>query len=149
MTTLTRSVQVYVDKPIESTFEYVADLERHPEWNDELKIEALTADPIAVGKEYASRGKVAVQKNRPNVVRISQYDPPHRFTFIANDPNFGDIAHEFRFQEHERGVAITRTMVLDVNPVIAILFRFIVYPLIGRPSMEKSFADLKKRLESI
>ena len=33
------------------------------------------------------------------------------------------------------------------HPVIAILFRFLVYPWIGRPSMEKSLARLKAKLE--
>lgn len=148
MTTVSRSVEVLVRQPLQSTFEYVSNLELHPEWNDGLKIEALTQGPIGVGKEYASRGKVAVQENRPNIVRVSQYDPPHLFAFIANDPNFGDVSHEFRFSKQDDGVLITRTMVVNVNPVIAVLFRFIVYPLIGRPSMEKSFADLKNRLDN-
>lgn len=149
MTAVTRDVQLFVYKPLRSIFDYVSDLERHPEWNEGLKIQALTRDPIGVGKEYASRGKVAVQENRPNVVRVSQYDPPRLFAFIANDPNFGDVSHEFRFSEQEDGVLIRRTMVVNLNPVMAVLFRFIVYPLIGRPSMEKSFADLKKRLEDL
>jgi uncharacterized protein YndB with AHSA1/START domain len=148
MTAVTRSVQLLVQRPLRSTFDYVSNLELHPEWNEGLKIEALTEDAIGVGKEYASRGKVAVQENRPNVVRVSQYDPPHLFAFIANDPNFGDVSHEFRLTEQGDNVLITRTMALQLNPVIAVLFRSIVYPLIGRPSMEKSFADLKKRLES-
>ena len=102
-----------------------------------------------MGKEYASHGKVAVQKNRPNIVRISQYDPPHLFAFIARDPNFGDVSHEFRFIPQADGVLITRSMVVQLNPLIALLFRFLIYPSIGQPSMKKSFGDLKKRLENL
>lgn len=149
MTRVSRSVQLFVNRPLQTAFDYVSDLELHPEWNDGLHIEALTRDPIGVGKEYASRGKVSVQENRPNVVRISQYDRPRLFAFIARDPNFGDVSHEFRFSAQDDGVLIARTMVVNLNPVIALLFRFIVYPLIGQPSMIKSFADLKKRLESM
>ena len=149
MTTVSRSVQLFVHKSLQSTFEYVSNLELHPEWNDGLHIEALTSDPIGVGKEYASRGKVAVQENRPNIVRISQYDPPRLFAFIARDPNFGAVSHEFRFSTQDDGVLITRTMVVNLNPVVALLFRFLIYPSIGQPSMLKSFADLKKRLESM
>lgn len=149
MSVVTRSVRLFVNKPLHSTFEYVADLERHPEWNEGLKIEALTTGPVGVGKEYVSRGKVAVQENRPNVVRVSQYEPPHLFAFIAKDPNFGDVSHEFRFAKQDNGVLITRTMVLNLNPLVAVLFRWVVYPLIGRPSMKKSFADLKQRLETL
>lgn len=149
MTSVTRSVRLLAHVPVQSAFDYVSNLELHSEWNDGLKIEALTAGPIGVGKEYASRGKVAVQENRPNIVRVSQYEPPHLFAFIANDPNFGDVSHEFTFAKRDANVLLTRTMVVHVNPVVAVLFRAIVYPLIGRPSMEKSFADLKKRLENL
>jgi hypothetical protein len=150
MTMVARSVQLLVQTPLQLTFEYVSNLELHPEWNDGLHIEALTSDPIGVGKEYASRGKVAtVQENRPNIVRISQYEPPHRFAFIARDPNFGDVSHEFRFSTQEGGVLITRTMVVNLNPVVALFFRLLIYPSIGQPSMRKSFADLKRGLESM
>ena len=148
MTAITRSLELLVNTTLPFAFEYVADLARHPEWNDGLKIEALTPDPIRVGKEYASHGKVAVQENRPNIVRISQYEPPHRFAFVAADPNFGDVVHEFNFTKRTDGVLITRSMTVQLNPIMAVLFKSIVYPLIGRPSMNKSFADLKAKLQS-
>jgi hypothetical protein len=149
MTTVIRSVQLFVHTPLRSAFDYVSNLELHPEWNDGLHIEALTSNPVGVGKEYASRGKVAVQENRPNVVRVSQYEPPHLFAFIARDPNFGDVSHEFRFSAQDDGVLITRTMVVNLNPVVALFFRILIYPWIGQPSMLKSFADLKTRLEAM
>jgi hypothetical protein len=148
MTTVVRSHRILVQAPLQSTFEYVSDLTRHPEWSGgELKIEAVTPGPLAVGKEYFSRGEVAIQKNRPNTVRVSGYEPPHTFGFIAHDPDFGDVSHVFTFTEQNEGVLITRTMTLSLNPVVAFLFRFFVYPLIGSPSMEKSMAALKARLE--
>lgn len=147
MTTVVRSHQILVHTPLQSTFDYVSDLTRHPEWSGGLKIEALTPCPVAIGKEYQSRGEVAVQKNRPNTVRVSEYQPPHKFGFIANDPNFGDVAHEFTFAEQNGGTLITRTMTVNLNPVIALGFRFFIYPLIGKPSMDKSLAALKKKLE--
>jgi uncharacterized protein YndB with AHSA1/START domain len=148
MTTVVRTHSIQVRAPLQTSFDYVSDLTRHPEWSGgELKIEPLTPGPIAVGKEYASRGEVAIQKDRPNTVRISTYDPPHTFGFVANDPNFGDVFHVFTFQEQSGGVLIQRRMTLSLNPFIAIAFRFLVYPLIGSPSMEKSLALLKARLE--
>jgi hypothetical protein len=149
MTTLVRTHKVLVNAPMQSTFDYVSDLTRHPEWSGgELKIEAMTPGPIAVGKEYASRGEVAVQKNRPNTVRISEYDPPYKFGFISNDPDFGDVSHVFTFTQQNGGVLIERAMTVSLNPIVAFGFRFLVYPLIGSPSMEKSFAKLKSKLEN-
>jgi len=147
MTTVTRSIRMLVHAPLRSTFDYVSDLTRHPEWNGGLKIDALTPGPIAVGKEYGSRGVVAVQNDRPNTVRVSHYEPPHKFGFIANDPDFGDVSHVFTFREQNDGVEITRTMMVNLNPIVAIAFRLAVYPLIGNPSMKKSFAALKAKLE--
>lgn len=148
MTTVTHSHHVFIRAPHQMVFEYVSDLTRHPEWNGGLKIEALTPGPIAVGKEYASQGVVAMQKDRPNTVRVSEYDHPHSYGFVAHDPNFGEVTHIFKFTEQTGGTYITRSMTVDVNPVIAFFFRFLVYPLIGSPSMERSFAALKDRLEN-
>lgn len=148
MTTLVRSHQVFVRAPLQAVFDYVSDLTRHPEWSGgELKIEPVTQGPVAVGKEYLSRGEVAIQKERPNTVRVSEYEPPHRFGFVARDPDFGNVSHVFAFNEQNGGVLITRTMTISLNPIMAFLFRFFIYPWIGRPSMDKSMAALKRRLE--
>jgi uncharacterized protein YndB with AHSA1/START domain len=147
MTTVIKTTQILVRAPLESSFEYVSDLSRHPEWSGGLKIEPVNPGPIAVGKEYRSRGEVAVQKNRPNSIRVSHYEPPHTFGFIANDPDFGDVSHVFAFSAHNGEVLITRAMTVTLNPVMAFLFRFLIYPIIGRPAMNKAMAALKMKLE--
>ena len=148
MTTVTRTHQVLVRASLQSVFDYVSDLTRHPEWSGgELKIIAVTPGPVVVGKEYRSRGEVAIQKNRPNTVRISEFESPHKFGFVANDPDFGNVSHVFTFAEQTEGVLITRTMTVSLNPIVALAFRLFIYPLIGSPSMDRSLAALKKRLE--
>jgi hypothetical protein len=149
MTTLRRVHQVFVNVPLQAAFDYVSDLSRHPEWSDgELKIDVLTPGPIAVGKEYRSQGEVSIQKERPNIIRISQYEPPRTFGFVANDPDAGDISHIFTFTEQNNGVLIERAMTLSLNLVVAFLFGLFVYPLVGSPSMNKSLAKLKEKLEA-
>ena len=148
MTTLVRAHQIFVRAPLQTAFDYVSDLTRHPEWSGgELKIEAVTPGPIAVGKEYQSRGEVAVQKDRPNRVQVTEYKPPYKFAFAANDPDFGKVTHEFTFVEQNGGVLVSRIMTVNLNPFVALAFRFFIYPLIGRPSMNKSMAKLKAKLE--
>jgi uncharacterized protein YndB with AHSA1/START domain len=138
VTTVVRSHQVLVNAPLQTVFDYVSDLTRHPEWSGgELKIEAIAPGPIAVGKEYRSRGEVAIQKDRPNLVQVTEYEPPHKFGFVANDPDFGK----------NEGVLVDRTMTVNLNPFVAFGFRFFVYPLIGSPSMNKAMARLKAKLE--
>jgi uncharacterized protein YndB with AHSA1/START domain len=148
MTTVVRSHPILVHTPLQKAFDYVSDLTRHPEWSGgELKIEALTPGPIAVGKEYRSRGEVAIQKDRPNTVQITEYEPPHKFAFAANDRDFGKVTHVFTFADQNGDVLITRTMTVNLNPIVALAFRFLIYPMIGKPSMNKAMTGLKTRLE--
>ena len=147
MTNVVRSHQILVSAPLQTVFDYVSDLTRHPEWSGgELKIEAVSPGPIAIGKEYRSGGQVAIQKNRPNTVQVTEYEPPHKFGFVANDPDFGKVTHVFTFREQSGGVLVKRTMTVNLAPIVAFGFRFVVYPLIGSPSMEKSMESLKAKL---
>src|SRR5574341_366090 len=147
MVTVIRSSQVLVNAPVQTVFDYVSDLTRHPEWSGgELKIEAVSSDPIGVGKEYISHGEVALEKNRPNTVQVAEYEPPHKFSFVATDPDFGKVSHIFTFVEQNGAVLITLTMTVSLNPLVAFLFRFFIYPIIGKPSMNRAMAALKKKL---
>lgn len=149
MTIVVRTHKILVHASLQSVFEYVSDLTRHPEWSGgELKIEEASPGPIAIGKEYVSRGEVGVQKDRPNTVRISEYQAPHTFGFVANDPDFGDVSHVFTFTEQNGGVLVERAMTVSLNPIVAFVFRFFIYPFIGHPSMEKSLGRLKEKLEN-
>src|SRR6266511_3792833 len=137
MVTVVRSVQVLVRAPLQTVFDYVSDLTKHPEWSGGLRIEAVSSDPIGVGKEYISHGEVAVQKDRPNTIKVTEYELPHKFGFVAKDPDFGNVSHVFTFTEQNGGTLVTRTMTVSLNPIVAILFRFFIYPLIGRSSMKR------------
>jgi len=148
MTTVIRTTQLLVNAPLQKVFDYVSDLTRHPEWSGgELRIDPVKSDPIAVGKEYISHGEVATQKNRPNQLQVTEYAPPHKFSFVAVDPDFGKVYHVFTFTEQSGGVMVTREVTLNLNPLVAFAFRLIVYPLIGNPAMQRAFARLKTKLE--
>jgi len=148
VTIVIRISQALVNKPLQTVFDYVSDLTKHPEWSGgELKIEAVTSDPIAVGKEYRSKGAVATEKDRPNTVTITELEPPHKFGFVSKDPDFGNVFHLFTFKEEDDGVLVKRTTTLTLKPLVAFAFRFFIYPLIGNPAMQKSFQNLKTKME--
>jgi hypothetical protein len=149
MVTAIRSIQILIHAPLQKAFDYVSDFTKHGEWSEgKLNIEAVSSESIGIGKEYVSYGEVGkIQKNRSNKLRVSEYEPPHTFGFIANDPDFGDVSHIFTFKEQGDAVLVTRTMTLSLNPIIAFAFNFITYPLIGKPAMQKSFEKLKAKLE--
>jgi uncharacterized protein YndB with AHSA1/START domain len=149
MPTLSRSVEIIINTPIQTVFESISDLTRHPEWSGgNLRVEPVTPGPIAIGKEYRSRGDVGkVQKGRANSVKVTEYDPPYRFSFISNDPDFGDVKHMFTLTQEGTSVRLRRELTLNLNPLVAFGFTLITYPLLGKPSLQRDFARLKARLE--
>jgi uncharacterized protein YndB with AHSA1/START domain len=149
MTTVTNSYYVSIKAVPEAVFAYVSDLSRHPEWSGgQLKIREISPEPIAVGKEYLSQGEVAGQKDRPNQLRVTEYQPSTRFAFVAKDPDFGDVPHTFFFTPQNGGTLLERKVVLNLSPVTALMFRFFIRPLIGKPMMDKALAAIKAKLEA-
>ena len=148
MTTVTNTYRVVIKAKPEAVFTYVSDLTHHPEWSGgHLKIEAVSPGPVAVGSQYVSHGDVAGQKDRPNELRVTQVQPPSRFTFVAKDPGFGDVSHEFTFKPQDGGTLMERTVTINMSPVRALAFRTFIRPLIGQPMMDKAFVALKAKLE--
>ena len=148
MTTVTNTHRVVINAQPEAVFAYVSDLTHHPEWSGgRLRIEAVASGPVAVGSQYRSFGDVAGQKDRPNELRVTEYQPPTRFTFVAKDPGFGEVSHEFTFKPQDGGTLMERTVTLAMPPLMAFAFRTFISPLIGKPMMDKSLAALKAKLE--
>jgi uncharacterized protein YndB with AHSA1/START domain len=148
MTTITNVYRVVIRAQPAAVFTYISDLTRHPEWSGgRLRIDALSPGPVAVGAQYVSHGDVPGQKDRPNQLRVTQYQPSSRFTFVAQDPGFGDVTHEFSFTPQDGGTLIERTVTLTMAPIKAFAFSTFILPLVGKPLMEKALAALKTKLE--
>jgi uncharacterized protein YndB with AHSA1/START domain len=145
MTTVVNTTRVLLNAKPETVFAYVSDLTHHPEWSGgPLKIESLTPGPIGVGSKYHSSGG---EQERPNDLRVTHYEPPTRFAFIATDPTFGDVLHEFAFKAQDRGTLMERTVTGEMSLMTSILFRTLIYPRIGKPLMDKAMAKLKAKWE--
>lgn len=147
MTRVTNTFQILINAQPDAVFAYVSDLTRHSEWNSGLQIEAITPGPVAVGSQYRSFGEVAGQKNRPNELCVTRYEPTARFAFVAKDPDFKEVSHEFTFRSQDGGTLMERVVTVELPPIIAVAFRVVITPLIGRPAMDKAFASLKAKLE--
>ncbi len=148
MTTVTRIYRVVIDAKPEVVFAYVSDLTKHPEWSGgHLEIEALTSGPVAVGNQYRSHGEVATEKNRLNELRVTGYEPPTRFAFVAKDPDFGEVSHVFTFTPQAGWTLMERVVTIIMPPWVAFAFRTFIYPIIGKPMMDRSLRQLKGKLE--
>ncbi len=147
MTTVTNTFSLSINAKPEAVFAYVSDLTRHGEWSGGLKVVPVSSGPIAVGSQYRSQGAVLNQKDRPNELHVTGYESPTRFAFVANDPDFKEVTHEFTFKPQGGGTLMERTVTVNLPPVIALAFRTFIFPLVGWPSMDKALAALKAKLE--
>src|SRR6185503_21268493 len=102
MKAVTYTYRIATSAKSETAFTYISDLTRHPEWNDHLHVTALTQGEIRVGSAYHSVGKT-LYEDRHNDIRVTAYQPSTIFSFVARDPDFKDITHEFKISPQNEG----------------------------------------------
>ena len=137
---VTNLFSVLINAKPEDVFAYVSDLARHSEWNEGLKIEVVTSGPASVGSQYRSWGKPAYL---PNEIEITEFQPPTRFAFVAKQSGFNDVNHEFTVHPKDGGTLIERALITGRT----LIGRLVLWPLYGRPAMNKCMAALKAQME--
>jgi len=148
MKTVTYTYRITTSANPEVTFTYISDLTRHPEWNDHLHVTASTPGEIKVGSEYHSVGKT-LYEDRHNNIRITAFQPPTIFSFVAHDPDFKDITHEFRLTPQDGGSLVERTITVHMSPMMAFLWNLVLFPLINKRENNRSMGALKGQLDKI
>ena len=147
MTHLVFNYDISINASQDAVFEYVSDFTKHGEWTDNLRIEAVSDGPIAVGSEYRSVGKL-MGKDLQNDVKITAFDAPNRIAFTATDPKGFPFHGELNFESEGDGTLHTRKVEFDFNPIMAVFFKAVIGPLVSNPSMNKTLRNLKAKLES-
>jgi len=148
MKALTHTYRILTSAKPDIAFAYISDLTRHPEWNAHLLVQALTDGEIQFGSTYHSVGKT-LNEDRHNDIRVTAHQPPSIFSFVATDPDFNDITHEFRLTPQEPGTLVERTITVHMSPMMAILWKLLLFPLINKRENNRSMAALKTQLEGI
>lgn len=146
MKTVTATYHVTINVKPEVAFAYISDLTKHGEWNDHLTVEALTPGPAQVGSEYISVGRTLYEKRR-NELKVTGYQPPTYFAFMAQDPDFKDVLHEFKISPQGDGSLVERTVTVQMTAWMEFLWNWILWPLINRRENNRSMASLKTQLE--
>ena len=116
---VTNVFSVLINAKPEAVFTYVSDMTRHSEWNEGLKIEAVTSGPVGTGSQYRSWGNHG--KGLLNEVKITDYQPPTRFTFVPSQAGLNNVTHEFSFAPQDGGTLVKRTVTGHMTP----LFEFV------------------------
>lgn len=144
--TVTYTYRISVQAKPDVVFAYIADLTRHSEWNDHLHVTAQTPGEIKVGSAYHSVGQTLYEE-RHNDLWVTAYQPLSVFSFVARDPDFKDVAHEFRISPQYGGSLVERTVTVQMSPFMELLWRLLLFPLINRRENYRSMAALKTQLE--
>ena len=137
--------RININSKPEEVFAYISDLSKHAEWNEGLTIEKVSEGDIAVGTEYRSTGK-QMGKSVANTVKVTKIESPRKFSFTGTDGKL-EFLQEISLSAHNGGTRLDRITSADVNPVMAIMFKILIRPLIANPSMNKSLRRLKANLE--
>ena len=145
MAKVVNNYSVHISAKPEDVFPYLSDLTRHGEWNESLRVEAASDGPAAVGSQYRSTGRM-MGKEFQNEVRITELESPTRLSFISNDGK-NDFLQEFTFQPVGGGTSLERRVTFEMNPLMMLMFKAVIGPLVANPSMNKSLKSLKGKLE--
>ncbi len=145
MAKLVENYNVHINAKPEDVFSYVSDLTQHGEWNENLGIEATSDGPAAVGSQYRSTGRM-MGKEFQNDVRITELESPTRLSFVSNDGK-NDFLQEFTFRAIGGGTSLERRLTTEMNPIMKLMFKAGIGPLVATRSMNKSLKALKGKLE--
>ena len=145
MSQMVFTYRISINAKPEDVYAYVADLTKHGKWSENLKVEAMSHGPIGVDSKYHSTGRM-MGKGFQNDIRVTEYEPSTRLSFIANDGK-NEFLQEFTFSPSDEGTLLERTVHFEVNPLMRLLFKVMIGPLVGNPSMNKSLNNLKAKME--
>ncbi len=135
-----------IKAPQAKVFDYVADVSRHSEWGmDDMKVVTEKKGPPAVGMTYKAEG-LLMGKVNPSTVTITDYDPPKRFAFDAEDKN-SIFHHEFLFTGEGDGTRVERRVTMPkgpwYNPIMMTIFKGTVVK-----NYDGALAKVKAKLEA-
>ena len=145
MSRVVSNYQIGIDAKPEDVFAYMSDLTTHGEWSENLTLEAVSEGEAAVGSEYRSTGKM-MGKQVQNTIRITELESPTRICFETNDGK-NDFLQEITLSQQGEGTLLKRRVSMEMNPIMALMFKLLAGPMVANPSMNKSLKSLKARME--
>lgn len=147
---VSESYSIHINARPQEVFAYAADLTRHGEWSAmPLSVEALSAAPVAVGSKYRSTGDDNFGKGHMNELEVIEIVPPQRFVFTSHDARMPNpMRHELEVAPNGDGTLLTRRFETDLPLLNGLMFKFVLLPRYGNPSMRLAMQRLKERLES-
>lgn len=142
---VTNVFSVLINVQPEVVFAYVSDLTHDSQWNEGLKIEAVTPGPVRAGSQYHSWGNHG--KGLLNEVKVTDYQPPTKLTFVSSQVGIENVTHDFIIGPQDGGTLVKRTVTGHMTPIFEFVWRLFIWPFSDRPAMNKCMAALKAQME--
>ena len=95
MSNFVSNYRVSINAEPEQVFSYVADLTRHGEWSENLKVESVSENPIGVGSQYHSTGRMMGKQveNDVSCRRVRIANSPVPSPPALENKNFSKSSH--------------------------------------------------------
>ena len=102
---------IVIDKPIETVFSFVVDLQATPMWNYYvLSVEPTSPEPGKVGSTYHQ-----IRKDDEQDLRISKLEPNQSLIVETIPPSRPELRREMTFDAQENKTRITDNWQLDMG----------------------------------
>ena len=142
----TLRLNILIHAPVQTVFDYVADLTRHGEWSsDPVQIHAISDGGPGQGKRYASKAESHGTVFETEL-EITEFERLSRLVFEGADAT-GKFRHVFTFEPTGNGTLVRREMRFDATPAQWLLFYLALYP-VRIPSGKRTLERLRERLEA-
>ena len=136
-----REKSILIDAPAEDIYDYVVDLNRHPEWAAQPM--RMTAKGEGAAHSVVDFSGLAIQAE----VRIVDMHRPSRLAYESSDFN-GHYRWTFDLQQANHGTRVTHRVERLSGPLpVRLIQPWLMWPLLGGPGCVKGLANLKRRLE--
>lgn len=138
-------VRIWIDRPVEQVYAYVADLDRWPEWRtDVVGGELLTAGPMRVGSRARGLAKI-LGRTVPIDVEVTALEAG---AALGYRPVQGPLRTNnlYTFESRDGGTLVVLTDDLGLNGIFRVLLPLM--PAFVRSVYRKNLARLKATLEA-
>lgn len=132
---------IFISRPVEQVYAYLADLEHIPEWNWAItETRKITAGPVTVGTRY--RQSRNVPQPATEELEITVLEPNRRIEVAGTLARFPALL-TYHLVRSPTGTELTNTVVLEPEGALRL-----VGPLLGN-RIRQSVADNLSRLKSL
>jgi hypothetical protein len=137
-----REESIHIEASPEAVYDYISDIERHPEWANQT----LVMQSLGDGR-FESLMTMGAMKARA-VIHVELSERPTRFVYVADDDVSGPHRWHFDISSDTTGSTVRFGLErMHEKFPFRLMQPILFFPLIGRPGMRKGLTRIKATLE--